>query len=201
MKVILILFQLAQHYLLMQPIQKSIKTGDFSDFRIISKSKISVHMESPFDLKGYFYTGKFIQEFSSIFNKFETKEMELSSQQIEDNFAIQSYYIELKNKRSERIFYYKFIIFMNKDEVKITRFDKEKKHIVFAKDPGWNNGSEFEVTGAENGANNGWYKIINGKGKVYTVIKSELRENMVSEISSVAKAKAWKLYYLRGLNI
>ena len=201
MKIILILFQLTQQYLLMQPIQKSLITGNFSEFQQICRSNISVNIEIPFQLKGYLYIGKFIEEMSSKFLEFNTKRMELSSQHIEDNFAIQSYDLLIKNKKSEKVYLFKFIFFMSKDEVNITTFDQNRNQIYFRRDPKWKIGSEFEVTGATHGINDGWYRIVDKIGSAYSVKKKEPPLDIVSETQSSGRAKAWKIYYLRGLSI
>ncbi|MCP4154916.1 MAG: hypothetical protein GY757_44750, partial [bacterium] len=90
MKVLLLLFAFTGHYLLMQPIEYSIKSGDFSQFRDISKKKISIHCEPPFELKGYLFIDKFIQDFSAKYSRYKSEKTEWSSKQFEDNFAVQS---------------------------------------------------------------------------------------------------------------
>jgi len=103
------------HYLLMQPIEDSIRTGDFSHFKEISKEKISVNFEPPFDLQGYVFIDKFIEDFSSKYAQYKVEKIEWSSKHIEENFAVQSLNVILKDTRSKQDLYYKFIFFMKKN--------------------------------------------------------------------------------------
>lgn len=101
-------------FLLMEPIGEALDTGDFKRFRDISEEKISVNFEPPFDLKGYVAIDKFIDDFSSAFSRYRAVGTEWTSKQIEENFAVQSLNVILKDKRSEKDIYYKLIIFMKK---------------------------------------------------------------------------------------
>ena len=101
-------------FLLMQPIRDSIRTGDFSHFKGICLARISVQLESPFELRGYVPIAKFIEDFSSEYSLYKAERIEWSSKQIEENYAVQSLNVILKDKRSEKEIYYKFIFFMKK---------------------------------------------------------------------------------------
>lgn len=103
-------------FLLMEPIQTAFETGEFSHLRRICKEQISVNFEEPFLLNGYFHRDKFIYEFSGQFSEYEISKIEWSSWQIQDHFAVQSLNLVLKNQRSGRIIYYKFIFFMTRDQ-------------------------------------------------------------------------------------
>ena len=201
MKILLILFQLGQQVLLMHPIEKAVQSGDFSGFKKICKAKISTNLENPFQLKGFFYIGKFIEEFSARFLQYKVKKREWISLQIDGDFAIQSLNLVLKSKRTERPIFYKFMFFMSRDEVNIVRFDGEKSLIIFQRDPEWAIGAEFEVSGSEYSTNNGHYEIIEKRGISYRIIRRVASSAMVSDNRPGFKAKAWKLYYLRGLRI
>ena len=98
----------------MQPIRDSIRTGDFSHFKGISHARISVQLEPPFELGGYVPIAKFIEDFSSEYSLYKAERIEWSSKQIEENYAVQSLNVILKNKRSEKEIYYKLIFFMKK---------------------------------------------------------------------------------------
>jgi len=111
-------------YLLMKPIQNAVTTGNFTEFKDICLDKISTTFEPPFDLSGYIDTGKFIEIFNRFFKHYNVTEVEWISKQIEDQFAIQSLELIIKNKRSEKTVYYKFIFFM-------TKIDKEWKIYYF----------------------------------------------------------------------
>lgn len=116
MKCVLILVLLVQQFLLRQPIQRAIETGNFSALEAICQEKVSVNFEEPFALNGYFRRAPFIDAFSRRFARFEVKKFEWLTRQIEENFAIQSLNLILKNRRSEKLVYYKFIFFMTQDK-------------------------------------------------------------------------------------
>ena len=116
MKWFLVLMLFSQQFLLRQPIQVAIETGDFSSLAAICQEKVSVNCEEPFELNGYYSRKKFIAGFSEQFSKYELKEFEWLTRQIEERFAIQSINLILKNRRSEKLVYYKFIFFMTQDE-------------------------------------------------------------------------------------
>jgi hypothetical protein len=112
----------SQSYLLMQEILNALGEGDFNSFKNqgFCEEKISINFEPPFDLHGYLDIDKFIHDFTLKFSQFETENIEWVSKQLEEQFAVQSLNIILKNKRSEKIIYYKFIFFLTK---KIDSFD------------------------------------------------------------------------------
>ena len=109
-----LLLAVSGQFLLMEPIGESLETGDFSRFRDMSEEKISVNFEPPFDLKGYVTIDKFIDDFKSAFSRYQVTRTEWTSKQIEENFAVQSLNVILKDIRSEKDIYYKFIFFMKK---------------------------------------------------------------------------------------
>jgi|GEM_PF-635285 len=110
----LFLSAMSDQFLLMEPIRDALNNGDFSHLRKISEERISVNFEPPFDLKGYVSIDKFIEDFSPGYSLYRTVRIEPSSQQIEENYAVQSLNVILKDKRSEKDIYYKFIFFMRK---------------------------------------------------------------------------------------
>ncbi|MCK4836221.1 MAG: hypothetical protein KAT17_06275 [Candidatus Aminicenantes bacterium] len=116
MRLLFILILLAQQFLLRQPIQQAIETNNFSYLEMICQDKVSINFEEPFLLNGYFSRSKFIDAFSRQFSRFEVKKFEWLTRQIEEKFAIQSLNLILKNRRSEKLVYYKFIFFMTQDK-------------------------------------------------------------------------------------
>lgn len=107
--------QSTSQFLLMQPIEDAIGSADFSQFKEISAKKISVNLEAPFDLRGYVHIEKFIEDFSEEYSLYKAERIEWSSKQIDENYAVQSLNVILKNKRSRQEIYYKFIFFMKKN--------------------------------------------------------------------------------------
>ena len=98
----------------MQEIQDALKNAKL--FKSISEAKISVNLESPLLIHGYFPIDKFIDDFTLEFSGFETLGIEWVSIQLEEQFAVQSLALELKDKRSEKTVYYKLIFFLAKKE-------------------------------------------------------------------------------------
>lgn len=109
-------FVFSQFYLLAQPIEESFQKGDFKVFVDICTEKVSVNLEPPFLLKGYFFKEKFIEKFTKEFSQFKVDKIEWISLQVEGKFAIQSLNVILKNFRSGKVTYYKFIFFLTKKE-------------------------------------------------------------------------------------
>jgi|GEM_PF-1840938 len=103
-----------KHYLLMQEIQEAFNNA--MRFKSISEARVSVNLDSPFNLHGYFLIDKFIDDFARKFSGFETLDMEWVSIQLEEQFAVQSLALILKNKRSEKTVYYKLIFFLAKKD-------------------------------------------------------------------------------------
>jgi len=109
--------------LLMQPIQTAFESGDFSSLSIVCQPKVSVNFEEPILLNGYFFREKFVDDFSRIISEYEISTIEWSSMHIQDRFAVQSMNVVLKDRRSGRLLYYKFIFFMTRANTR----DKEWK--------------------------------------------------------------------------
>ncbi|MDQ1354353.1 MAG: hypothetical protein QG657_4662 [Acidobacteriota bacterium] len=107
--------QSTDQFLLMQPIENAVRSANFSQFKGISAKKISVNLEAPFDLRGYMFIEKFIEDFSEEYAPYKAERIEWSSKQIDENYAVQSLNVVLKNKRSRQEIYYKFIFFMKKN--------------------------------------------------------------------------------------
>lgn len=109
-------FAFSQFYLLKQPIEDSIFKGNFEAFTDICTEKVSANLEPPFLLKGYFDRDKFIEKFTKEFSHFIVEKIEWISLQVEEKFAIQSLNVILKNNRSGKVTYYKFIFFLTKNK-------------------------------------------------------------------------------------
>jgi hypothetical protein len=114
-----------EEYLLMKPIQDSLNTGDFNHLKNHSENKVSINFDPPFELKGYLYIDKIIEECNRKFEQYKTNKIQWISAYLEEKFAVQSLNLILKNKRSEKTVYYKIIFFLKK--VKITARTEEIK--------------------------------------------------------------------------
>lgn len=105
----------SQFYLWAQPIEDSIQSGNFQVFRDICTENVSINLESPFQLKGYLQREKFIEKFTKEFSLFKVEKIEWISLQVKEKFAVQSLNVILKNSRSGKVTYYKFIFFFAKN--------------------------------------------------------------------------------------
>jgi hypothetical protein len=107
---------ITQHYLFMQPIQEAVQNGRFSALGLICRPRLSLSLEEPFSLSGYLSKEQFIEEFSIRFQRLETEKIEWSSIQVEEDIAVQSLNLILKNRISGQRVFYKLILFMSKEK-------------------------------------------------------------------------------------
>ncbi len=115
-KILVALLTITGHYLMMQPIEDAVRSGDFALFKNISAQRVSVNLAPPFDLKGYLDIDAFIRQFNPRYQNYFTENIEWTSKHIEDTYAVQSLTLVLKHKRSQKEIYYKFIFFMKKNK-------------------------------------------------------------------------------------
>jgi hypothetical protein len=106
-----------EEYLLMKPIQDSLNTGNFNHLKNHSENRVSINCELPFKLDGYIYIEKFIDDFNRKFAQYETNKIQWVSRHMEEEFAVQSLILILKDKQSDKIVYYKFIFFLKKEKI------------------------------------------------------------------------------------
>jgi len=104
-----------QQFLLLQPVQEAFNSHDFSRLHPICVSRVSVKMEEPFTLNGFLRSSRFVREFSARLDEYEVKQLEWSSNYIEENYAIQSLNVQLTHRRIQRTVMYKFIFFIRRD--------------------------------------------------------------------------------------
>jgi len=116
MMIVFLLLAVSQQFLQMQPIQDSIRSGDFRGIKPICQERLSVNLEEPLTIKGYFYRDQFAEELDSGFSRVTAENIEWSSIQVEANIAVQSMNLVLKDRFSGRKFYYKLIFFMSKEK-------------------------------------------------------------------------------------
>jgi len=105
-----------QHYLLDPYIQQAVQSGDFSGLAAVCRPQLSVNLEEPLSFKGHYSSGQFTEDFTRLFRRFHTENSEWTSIQIDENLAVQSLNLSLKDRYSGRTFFYRFIFFMNKDK-------------------------------------------------------------------------------------
>lgn len=116
MKIVLLVLAISQQFLLMQPIQDSIRSGDFRGIEPICRRRISVNLEEPFSIKGYYDREQVAGELDLGFSRVTAENIEWSSIQVEETIAVQSMNLVLKDRFSGRKFYYKLIFFMSKEK-------------------------------------------------------------------------------------
>ncbi len=112
---LLLLLQITQHYLVMQPLQEAIQHGRFSALMPICRQRVVLNLEEPLALQGTMSKEQFIEEFSSRFSSLEADKIEWSSIQAEENIAVQSLNLILKKRFSGARVFYKLILFMSAD--------------------------------------------------------------------------------------
>ena len=115
LKALLLLLQITQHYLVMQPLQEAIQNGRFDALAPICRQRVVLNMEEPLALQGTMSKEQFIEDFSSRFASLEPEKIEWSSIQAEENIAVQSLNLILKKRFSGARVYYKLILFMRAD--------------------------------------------------------------------------------------
>lgn len=120
----------SEEYLLKKSIQDSLYTGDFNHLKNHSENKVSINCEPPFKLNGYIYIEKFIDDFNGKFVQYETNKIQWVSRHLEEEFAVQSLNLILKDKRSEKTVYYKFIFFLKKEKI-ITKTKVTKEWKIY----------------------------------------------------------------------
>ncbi len=114
-KVVLLCFQVVQHFLLMQPIEDAIRDRSFQQFAPILTAKISLHLDKPFNLFGYLDAGDFLDEIELSFSPFRTERLEWISKQIDGDFAVQTVNIILWNTTARNRVYYKLVFFLRRE--------------------------------------------------------------------------------------
>jgi len=115
MKVLLIVFQIVQQFLLMKPIEYSFMKNDFSNFNEICETYISSAMDYPLLVKGFLKKEEFIKNISQKMKYYKVIKIEWGSKQIEGKYAVQSINLELIDLRDNKTLYYKIIFFMKKN--------------------------------------------------------------------------------------
>jgi len=116
LKVMLLLLQITQHYLIMQPLQEAIQHGRFASLASICRPRVVLNLEEPLALQGTMGKEQFVEEFSSRFASLQAEKIEWSSIQVEENIAVQSLNLILKKRFSGSRVYYKLILFMSKEK-------------------------------------------------------------------------------------
>ena len=115
LKVLLLLLQVTQHYLVMQPLQEAMQNGRFEALAPICRQRIVLNLEEPLALRGAMSREQFIGEFSARFAALQAEKIEWSSLQVEENIAVQSLNLILKRRFSGSRVFYKLILFMSSD--------------------------------------------------------------------------------------
>jgi len=114
-KIVLLCFQVVQHFLLMQPIEEAIRAGSFQQFSSMLSPKISLHLDKPLNLFGYFDAQNFISEFENSYYPYQTEGLEWISKQIDGDFAVQTVNLILWDSGTSVRIYYKLVFFLRRE--------------------------------------------------------------------------------------
>jgi len=127
LKALLLLLQVTQNYLVMQPLQEAIQHGRFDALSPICQQRLVLNLEEPFALAGVMSKEQFIEKFADRFSALEAEKIEWSSLQAEENIAVQSLNLILRKRFSGARIFYKLILFMNAKPALGTSQEKEWK--------------------------------------------------------------------------
>jgi len=130
LKALLLLLQITQHYLVMQPLQEAIQNGRYAALAPICQQRIVLNLEEPLALQGTMSKEQFIEEFAARFATLEAEKIEWSSIQVEENIAVQSLNLILKKRFSGAKVFYKLILFMNADSFHEPKEKEWKLHYL-----------------------------------------------------------------------
>jgi len=127
LKTLLLLLQVTQHYLVMQPLQQAIQYGRFDALAPICQQRIVLNLEAPLALAGVMSKEQFIEEFAGRFSELEAEKIEWSSLQAEEDIAVQSLNLILRKRFSGARVFYKLILFMKSAAAPSAAKEKEWK--------------------------------------------------------------------------
>lgn len=115
LKTLLLLLQVTQHYLVMQPMQEAIVNGRFEALNPICRLRVVLNLEEPIALSGAMSREQFIGDLAARFEDLQAETIEWSSLQVEGNIAVQSLNLILRRHFSGSRVPYKLILFMSSD--------------------------------------------------------------------------------------
>jgi hypothetical protein len=127
LKTLLLLLQITQHYLLMQPLQEAIQQGRFAALAPICQQRVVLNLEEPLTLAGVVSKEEFIGEFAERLSVLEVEKVEWASLQAEEDIAVQSLNLILKKRFAGTRVFYKLILFMKSDPLVRSSQGKEWK--------------------------------------------------------------------------
>jgi hypothetical protein len=123
MKVIILFLAITQNFLLMQPIQKAVETGNFTKLSDVCTRMISINFEKPFLKSGYIKRKSLTKYFNKKFVNYKVQKTEWSSlknlvglRKDDDTYAVQSLNLYLLSTESGEKIVYKFIFFMVREK-------------------------------------------------------------------------------------
>ncbi|MBN2347103.1 MAG: hypothetical protein JXO51_12035 [Candidatus Aminicenantes bacterium] len=115
LKTLLLLLQITQNYLVMQPLQEAVQNRRFEALAPICRRSLVLNMEDPIELRGTMSREQFIAEFASRFAALSAETVEWSSLQVEEDIAVQSLNLILERRIAGTRIFYKLILFMSAD--------------------------------------------------------------------------------------
>jgi hypothetical protein len=127
LKALLMLLQISQQYLVMQPLQEAIQHNRFAALQSICQPRVVLNLEEPFGLSAMMSREQFIEEFSARFRSLQAEKIEWSSLQAEEDIALQSLNLVLRKRFSGARVSYKLILFMKADRNQDAAKEKQWK--------------------------------------------------------------------------
>ena len=115
MKALLLLLAITQNYLLMQPIQNSLHSGNAASLASVCQNRLAVHLEAPLALQGYWSRSAFADRLSALLAEYQAEDLSWSSIRVEETLAVQSLNLSLKNRFTSKKVVYTFVFFMNRN--------------------------------------------------------------------------------------
>jgi hypothetical protein len=115
---VLLLLVLQQQYLLMQPIQESLQSGEYAPLQEICREYVAVNLEEPLAMRGYYNRHRFCSGLRSRLAPFQVVETQWSAIQVDDERAVQSLNLTLRHLISGQLLSVKLIFFMSQEDSK-----------------------------------------------------------------------------------
>lgn len=112
---VLLCFQVVQHFLLMQPIEEALKAGSLRQLAPMMTARISLHLDRPFNIFGYYQSESILEAFEKSFSPYETERLEWISKQIDGNYAVQTLNLILWDSGTAVRVYYKLVFFLRRE--------------------------------------------------------------------------------------
>ncbi len=113
MVALLLLLALQDQYLLMQPIQASLESGDYAALQSICRERVAANLEEPLAMRGYYGRERFCRTLGSRLRPYRVRRVQWSAIQVGNERAVQSLELTLRHVTSGQSLTVKLIFFMS----------------------------------------------------------------------------------------